>query len=96
MRRIIVSVSLLFSLSMSGLVWAQDSGSATETGGDSGNRRRVRKVDLDIDDLKISGQIQKPQVQFLLSREQIQDVSPVDMNESFLYRIEKSVDEEPF
>lgn len=96
MRRTIVSVSLLFSLSFSGLAWAQDAGAASDSGGDSGNRRRVRKVDLDIDALKISGQIQKPQVQFLLSREQIQDVSPVDMNESFLYRIEKSVDEEPF
>ena len=56
----------------------------------------VRKIKYDFEPVVISGNVEKPQVQYFISREKIRDVTPLDLKESFLDRILKAVEKNPF
>ena len=56
----------------------------------------VKKIKYDFAPVVISGNVEKPQVQYFISREKIRDVTPLDLKESFLDRILKAVEKEPF
>ena len=51
---------------------------------------------LTIDAFVIQGNVEKPQVQYFISREKIRDVTPLDLKESFLDKIVQAVEKEPF
>ncbi len=69
--------------------WAQDKG-----GQASGSVSRGGV--LTIEALVIQGNVEKPQIQYIISREKIRDVTPLDLKESFLHKIVDAVEKEPF
>ena len=69
--------------------WAQDSSSGASAG-------QIKKVKLDLDELVYTGNVEKPQVQYSLSREKIRDITPLDLEESFLGKVVKAVEKKPF
>ena len=83
---ILTLAGLLLPLMGSGSVLAQD-----------GSSRRVRKIELNLDgDFVITGNVEKPQVQYFIGREKIRDATPLDLEESFVKEIVKAVEKEPF
>lgn len=62
----------------------------------SGGSGDVRQIKYDFAPIIIKGNVEKPQVQYFISREKIRDVTPLDFKESFLDRILKAVEKEPF
>lgn len=69
---------------------------AQESGGASAGGSVSRSGVLTIEALVIQGNVEKPQVQYFISREKIRDVTPLDLKESFLSKIVEAVEKEPF
>ncbi len=57
-------------------------------------QKRVRTVI--IEDEVITGQIQKPSVQILIARQDLSSADQLELRESFIPRIVKSVETRPF
>lgn len=79
-----------------GLFAAAPASVSAQDGQGSAGRGEVRQIKYDFAPIIIKGAVEKPQVQYFISREKIRDVTPLDLKESFLNRILKAVEKEPF
>lgn len=70
----------------SSTTWAQQAPSGGE----------VKKLKYDFAPIVIKGNVEKPQVQYVISREKLRDEPPLDLKESFLDRVVKAAEKEPF
>lgn len=82
---------ILLVVATSGVAVAQESAGSGENAGG-----RMAGGVLTIDTFVIQGNVEKPQVQYVISRQKIRDVNPLDLKESFLHKIVKAVENEPF
>ena len=62
-------------------------------------RRKVIRFDeeaLDEDDYKITGNVHKPELTYFLTRQEQEDLETLQLKESFIPKIVKSVEKAPF
>ena len=82
-------VAALFALASSQPATAQDAAGAV-------GAKPLKKVTYEFEAIVIQGNVEKPQVQYVMSREKLQQATGLEKKESFLDRITKAVKEEPF
>jgi hypothetical protein len=54
-----------------------------------------KKIVIDTE-LEVEGQVQKPQVTYIVTRQDVEDEESLDLSKSFIPRIVASVEKEPF
>ena len=83
--------ALLLLLAAAAPAMAQDAAKARPTAKAAAPAKRVLKLD----EVTVEGRIQKPQAFFILQRSSM-DVAGLEKKESFLPRIQKSCEKDPF
>ncbi|MBZ4418151.1 hypothetical protein [Myxococcus sp. RHSTA-1-4] len=87
----------LFMLLAAAPVLAQDSassGTATSSGGSASTGKKPRKV-IRLDAITVEGRIQKPQAFYILPRSNL-SFDDLNRTESFVPKVVKSVEQDPF
>lgn len=91
------SAALLLLLLSATPALAQDSGGSSQAQGSSsqqGDAKKTKKV-IRLDTLTVEGRIQKPQAFYILQRSNL-SFDDLNRTESFVPKVVKSVEKEPF
>ena len=60
-----------------------------------GVAQQRKKIVIDTE-LEVEGQVQKPQVTYIVTRQDVEDEEQLDLSKSFIPKIVESVEKEPF
>jgi len=60
-----------------------------------GIAQQRKKIVIDTE-LEVEGQVQKPQVTYIVTRQDVEDEEQLDLSKSFIPMIVESVEKEPF
>ncbi len=85
------SAMVLLLLLVAGAAWAQEDGEAKKGPGSIKSAPTIQELE----EMVIEGKIQKPEVFYILGRGETHYKMPI-LKESFVERIEKSVEKNPF
>ena len=86
----VTKLSILVALLGSGAALAQSNGS----GANSANNGQKKKKVIRLDAITVEGRIQKPQAFYILQRSNL-NFGELNRNESFLPKVEKSIEKDP-